>query len=237
MLAVLITLTPGRRNEFMDCQKAKVRIAVLPIIDVKTYWNTTLELLERAYRSRDFPHEWLKTHNTAITDLSSQHRMSVRLLSMTWRFYGHCGTGPCGCRNGIQLLCTMSSLSPMTCLIPWTAWWEVWPGRRLSGRKTYSLPWSLRGRSFPNSVLKSLQRPVCSSFRLISSIISGSCDRFGSGTREWILILKTRLLILPNTRRPFWSIWRTNTVLNIDDCWSLSSKPYRKQSRIVRNGF
>jgi hypothetical protein len=36
MLAVLIRLTPGRRNEFIDCQKAKVGIAVLPIMDVKT---------------------------------------------------------------------------------------------------------------------------------------------------------------------------------------------------------
>jgi len=60
MLAVLITLTPGRRNEFIDCQNAKVRIAVLPIIDVKTQWNSTLELLERAYRLREFSREWLK---------------------------------------------------------------------------------------------------------------------------------------------------------------------------------
>jgi len=58
MLAVLITLTPGRRNEFIDCQKAKVRIAVLPIMDVKTRWNSTLELLERAYRLREFTREW-----------------------------------------------------------------------------------------------------------------------------------------------------------------------------------
>jgi hypothetical protein len=36
MLAVLFTLTPGCRNKFIDCQKAKVRIAVLPIMDVKT---------------------------------------------------------------------------------------------------------------------------------------------------------------------------------------------------------
>jgi len=33
MLAVLFTLTPGCRNEFIDCQKAKVHIAVHPIMD------------------------------------------------------------------------------------------------------------------------------------------------------------------------------------------------------------
>jgi len=60
MIAVLITLTPGRWKEFIDCQKAKVRIAVLPIMDVKTRWNSTLELLERAYRLREFTCESLQ---------------------------------------------------------------------------------------------------------------------------------------------------------------------------------
>ena len=59
MLAVLITLTPGRRNKFIDCQKAKVRIAGLPIMDVKTSWNSILELLESAYRLPEFTCEWL----------------------------------------------------------------------------------------------------------------------------------------------------------------------------------
>jgi len=48
MLAGLITLTPGHRNEFIECQNAKVRIAELPIMDVKTPWNTLLKLLKRA---------------------------------------------------------------------------------------------------------------------------------------------------------------------------------------------
>jgi len=60
MRGVLITLTPGGRNEVINCQKAKIRIAVLPIMDVKTRWNSTLELLERDYRSREFTREWLQ---------------------------------------------------------------------------------------------------------------------------------------------------------------------------------
>ena len=60
MLAILITLTPGRRNEFIDCHKAKFRIAVLLMMDVKTRWNSTLQLPERAYPLRDFTHEWLQ---------------------------------------------------------------------------------------------------------------------------------------------------------------------------------
>jgi hypothetical protein len=60
MLDVLITLTPGRRNEFIDCQNAKVLIVVLRIMDVKTCWKTTLELLEHAYRVRDCTCECLQ---------------------------------------------------------------------------------------------------------------------------------------------------------------------------------
>jgi hypothetical protein len=60
MLVVFIMLTPARRNEFIDCQKAKVPIAVLPIMDVKTHWNSTLELLKLAYHLREFTREWLQ---------------------------------------------------------------------------------------------------------------------------------------------------------------------------------
>jgi hypothetical protein len=60
MLAVLITLTPGRGKEFIDCQKAKVRIAVFPIVDVNICSNSTLELLEPAYRLREFTREWFQ---------------------------------------------------------------------------------------------------------------------------------------------------------------------------------
>jgi hypothetical protein len=60
MLAVLITLTPGRRNEFIDSQNAIVCIAVLPVVDVKTRWNSTMELLKQAYRLHEFTREWLQ---------------------------------------------------------------------------------------------------------------------------------------------------------------------------------
>jgi hypothetical protein len=59
MLVELINLTPGRRNEFIESQKAKVHIAVPQIMDVKTRWNSTLELIECAYRLRKLTREWL----------------------------------------------------------------------------------------------------------------------------------------------------------------------------------
>jgi len=57
----MITLQPDHQKLSIDCQKAKVCIALLPIIDVMTHWNLTLELLEQTYRLREFTREWL--HN------------------------------------------------------------------------------------------------------------------------------------------------------------------------------
>ena len=59
MLNVLSSLTPGRRNESIDCQMGSARTTVLPIMDVKTRWTSTLELLERAFRLHEFRCEWL----------------------------------------------------------------------------------------------------------------------------------------------------------------------------------
>ena len=168
----------------------------------------------------------LKPQTTAITSHSSQYRMSGLLWSMSWRFYGHSSTGPCGCRNDILSLCIMSSLSTMICLITWMAWCELWPTRRHNGWKTYSVLWSLHGKSCPNIIVKWLQWLVCSSFRHTFLILSGSCDRLWSGTTEWISILKTRLLLLPNSRRSFWSMWRMNTALNTDVFRLLNPKTY-----------
>jgi hypothetical protein len=54
MLSVLIMLTHGQQNEFIECQKGKVHDAALQIIDVKAYWNCTLELLEQGYQLQEF---------------------------------------------------------------------------------------------------------------------------------------------------------------------------------------
>jgi len=66
MLTVLVELTPGCRNEFFACHKAKDCITVLPIMEVKTYWNSTLQLLEGAYWLWEFTREWL--HNPKHSD-------------------------------------------------------------------------------------------------------------------------------------------------------------------------
>jgi len=65
------------------------------------------------------------------------------------------------------------------------------------------------------------------SFQHISLIISGSCDHKWYLKREWILILRTEVHMLPNTNKRFWSMWRMNTEPSIDICPSLSLNEYR----------
>jgi len=76
-------------------------------------------------------------------------------------------------------------------------------------------------------MLKVLQQLVCFCFQHISLIHSGSCDHFRSVTREQISILRTRLLIVRNTKRCSWTMWRMNTVLNIDHGPSLNPKMHQ----------
>jgi hypothetical protein len=53
VLAVLITLTRGGGNKFIDCHKSNVRIAVLLIMEVETHSAYMLGLLKGAYQLRD----------------------------------------------------------------------------------------------------------------------------------------------------------------------------------------
>jgi len=85
----------------------------------------------------------------------------------------------------------------------------------------------LARQKLSNTMLKWRQRWACCSFLHISSILFRSCDSVESGTREWILILRTRHPILPNTQRPYWFSCTMNSVPNIDLCWSISTKAYR----------
>jgi len=109
-------------------------------------------------------------------------------------------------------------------------------GRWLRGRPVWSgncydpgdtLPRSSCDRCCPNIMLQLLQRRVCITLQHTFLILSGSCDCLGSETSAWISILRTRLLILLNTKRSFWSMWRMITVPNIDVCLSLNVKAYQ----------
>jgi len=115
----------------------------------------------------------------------------------------------------------------MTCSIIWMSWREILLGKRLNGKKNYTSPWSLHDRSCPNLIMKLLQYWVYISFQHISSILCRNWDCLGSGTREWILILMIRLLILYNTKKCFWSRRRICAVPNMNIYQSLNLKDYR----------
>jgi hypothetical protein len=88
MLAVLNKPTPGLRNLFFDYQKAKVRIVVLPIVDGKTCWNCTLELLERAYPLQELRRKWHPNPiNTEYQPMfTTQHEWTnVKFVIEVWR--------------------------------------------------------------------------------------------------------------------------------------------------------
>jgi len=114
----------------------------------------------------------------------------------------------------------------MTYWITWMVLCKFWPRRRHIGRKTYTLLWRLHDRNCLNCMLISHQQPVCFRFQCISVILSVICNHLGSRTSWSILILRKRCLILPNPRRPFWSMCRTNIAPNIDKCLSLNLKSW-----------
>ena len=90
MLAGLITLTPGGQNKFIDCQKAKVWIAVLPIMDVKILSNSTLEFPKHIYRFHEFTPKLLT--NTKYSDyqplLTPQNEQTIvkYVMELLWPF-------------------------------------------------------------------------------------------------------------------------------------------------------
>jgi len=152
--------------------------------------------------------------------------MNGPLWSMSWKYWGHFDIGPCGCQRGIHSHCITLSQGTMTYLIIWTCWCEIRLRRRLHGRNTCFYLWSQLDRSCLNTTLKWLQWWACFWFVHISSIHFGSGDRLESGTKKWISILRTRHPILPNSKRHFCSMWRMNTVPNINVCRSISTTAY-----------
>ena len=51
--------SPKRRDDYLETQRGKEHIAVTLILDVKTRWNSTLAMLERAYRLKSYTYCWL----------------------------------------------------------------------------------------------------------------------------------------------------------------------------------
>jgi len=56
---VVVNGSPKRRDDYLEIQRGKENIAVTLILDVKTRWNSTLAMLERAYRLKSYTYSWL----------------------------------------------------------------------------------------------------------------------------------------------------------------------------------
>jgi hypothetical protein len=57
-----VNSSPQRRDEFLVLQEGRESVAVTLILDVKTRWNSTLAMLERAYRLRNYTEAWIALH-------------------------------------------------------------------------------------------------------------------------------------------------------------------------------
>jgi len=122
-----------------------------------------------------------RIHNTVIAGHSWQCGMNGPSSSTSWKFQGISDSGPSGCRNGIQLICVMLSLSTVTCSIIWVALCELLLRRRLIGWKTSNSQWRLRERPCQNSILKYLQWWVCLVWQHTCFSLTRSCDRLELG--------------------------------------------------------
>jgi len=223
----MIMLTPGCRNQFIDCQQATVRIMVLPIMDVNINSNWILELLERAYQLQEFTHEWL--HNPEYSEFqplftTKDEWAIVNYVMEVFKPFRYC-TLWMSKRHMVILHHLITVYNDM---------FHHTDGvmQALARKKTRWKEYLYFAMKFVQQELFKYYAEVTPkmgvfSFRHISFIISASCDRWGSGTREWISILRTRHCILPNTKRHFWTIWRKNPMPNIDVCRSLNLKAFR----------
>ena len=204
MLAVLIMLTPGRRNKFIDCQNAKVCIAVLPIMDVKTRWNSTLELLERVYRLQEFTCEWLQNPKYSVYRLlfTTQDEWTIVKYVMevlrTFRYW----TLWMSKRHTVTLHHVISLYNDM---------FDHMDGvmRALAKKKT---PWKedlfFTVKLARQKLSKYYTKATASTSILLSSAhILNSFQKLRLFPKvvqgNWLIILRPRILILPSARTTF----------------------------------
>jgi len=85
-------LTPGHRNEFIDCHRAKVHIVVQSIMAGQTRRNLTLESVERVYQLQEFIRDWLQnpTYGDYRPRLTTQDEWTiVKYVREVWRPFRH----------------------------------------------------------------------------------------------------------------------------------------------------
>jgi len=61
-MSIAVGASPQRRQHFIKIQNNRVKIPTTLLYDVKTRWNSTLNILERSVRLREFTKDWLQTY-------------------------------------------------------------------------------------------------------------------------------------------------------------------------------
>jgi len=181
-------------------------------MDVKTCWNSTLELLERPNRSQEFTPESLQNpeysdHRPLLTteDESTIVKYVMEVLRpfrywTLWMSKSHTITLHHVSKVYHDMFNLMDGM--------------MWPLAKETPQRKEDLFFvvTLARQKLWNTSPKWLQQLPCFSFLHISSILSRSCNCSKCGTMEWIFILRARHPRLPNMKRRFWSTWRMNTV-------------------------
>jgi len=61
-MSIAIGASPQRCQHFIETQNNSVKIPTTLLYDVKTRWNSTLNMLERSVRLREFTKDLLQTY-------------------------------------------------------------------------------------------------------------------------------------------------------------------------------
>jgi len=227
MLAVSITLPPGYRNEFIDCPNAKVRIAVPPMMELETWWNPTLELLQRAYRSWEFTRQWLK--NPKYSDYqplcTTQDEWTiVRYVMKVWRPF----------RYSTLWTSQWHTVTPPHIIAVYNDMLDNMEGdlRTLAKKMTqwkedlyFSMKfvWQKLSKYYAEVTARTGMIPI--SAHILDSF--WKLQSFRKWDKAKDIHPEDQNCILPNTKRPFSSMWRTNTLRNINKYLPLYLKLFR----------
>jgi len=61
-MSITVGASPQRRQHFIEIQNNRVKIPTTLLYDVTTRWNSTLNMMERSVRLREFTKDWLQTY-------------------------------------------------------------------------------------------------------------------------------------------------------------------------------